>query len=143
MQQFEHPIRSGVASKCGRCGTGPLFKSYLKFRDSCPDCGLDYSVTDTADGPAFFVSFIAMILFTPAFIIVSFLTHSLQAQIIGYVIATVISAGFCLLLLPPFKGILFNLQVQHQSGDPAFEYTGTHGAAPENWKRAAGQKKDK
>ena len=132
MQEFKTPIRSGVALKCGRCGTGALFRAYLKFNSHCPDCGLDYSVTDTADGPAFFVGFLAMILFTPAFIVISFTAQSLGGMILSYTIASIISVGFCLALLPVCKGILFNLQIQHRSGECDFEHTGTHGIVP-NW----------
>ncbi|WP_367670833.1 DUF983 domain-containing protein, partial [Klebsiella quasipneumoniae] len=28
-----------------------MFKGYLQLRESCPECGLDYSFADPADGP--------------------------------------------------------------------------------------------
>ena len=46
--------RTGWHGLCPRCGKGPLFKSWLKLRESCPECGLDYSFASPDDGPAFF-----------------------------------------------------------------------------------------
>lgn len=105
----------------------------MKLRDKCPDCQLDFTITDTADGPPFFVGFLAMILFTPVFIIVSFKASTLPGMIIGYTLASFAVLGFCLGLLPIFKGILFNLQIVHRSGECDFESLGTHGALPKKW----------
>ena len=49
------PLRTGVRGRCPRCGEGHLFRGFLKLRDRCEVCGLDYSFADPADGPAFFV----------------------------------------------------------------------------------------
>lgn len=129
-------LKRGMSLKCGQCGQGKLFKSYLKFDNECPVCKLDYSITDTADGPAFFVGFSAMILFAPLFLIIAFLPISKTLMGIGYVLASVACLGFCLGLLPIFKAILFNLQIHHRAGDCDFDYVGTHGTAPDNWPEA-------
>lgn len=128
-------LKSSVTLKCGRCGQGSLFRAYLKFDTHCCVCNLDYSITDTADGPAFFVGFLAMILFAPIFIIISFFSISTLAMEIGYIVASLVCLGFCLGLLPIFKAVLFNLQIHHRAGDCDFEYTGTHGTPTENWKK--------
>jgi uncharacterized protein (DUF983 family) len=47
--------RTGMRGKCPRCGRGHLFDGFLKVRDKCDHCGLDYSFADPADGPAFFI----------------------------------------------------------------------------------------
>jgi len=49
------PLKTGVRGRCPRCGQGHLFHGFLKLRDRCEVCGLDYSFADPADGPAFFV----------------------------------------------------------------------------------------
>src|ERR1700712_1932312 len=49
------PIRTGVRGRCPRCGEGHLFDGFLKMRDGCEVCGLNYGFADPADGPAFFV----------------------------------------------------------------------------------------
>lgn len=126
-------LKSSVKLKCGRCEEGALFKAYLKFDAHCPVCDLDYSITDTADGPAFFVGFIAMILFTPIFLVISFVAPSKLLMGAGYTIAGLACVIFCLVLLPVFKAILFNLQIHHQAGSCDIDYVGTHGAAPSSW----------
>jgi uncharacterized protein (DUF983 family) len=131
---FEHPIRSGLSLKCGRCGEGKLFGAYLKFRSSCDHCGLDYGDADTADGPAFFVSSLIMIVFAPFYFLLPILEAPLLMKIALWIglLGTMILTGY--LLLPRFKAILFNLQIQNQAEEAKFESTGSHGKAPKNWK---------
>lgn len=128
------PIKAGLIGKCGQCGEGKLFKGYLKFRDECDHCGQDLTVADTADGPAFFVGFLAMIVFAPFFFLVPLIDVPLLVKI-GLSVALVTAIiGFCLLLLPIFKGVLLNLQIDNRAEEANFESTGTHGKAPNNWK---------
>lgn len=49
------PLKTGPLGRCPRCGEGHMFEGYLKLRDHCEVCGLDYAYADPADGPAFFV----------------------------------------------------------------------------------------
>lgn len=49
------PLSAGFARTCPRCGQAPLFDGFIKVKDHCPACGLDYSEVDSGDGPAFFV----------------------------------------------------------------------------------------
>lgn len=131
---FKHPIRSGLRLRCGRCDQGKLFSSYLKFRPSCDICGLDFRSADTADGPAFFAGSLVMILFAPFYFILPMVETSLAIKIllwIGLLSAIIL---VCLALLPRFKGVLFNLQVQNKAEEAQFESTGTHGQPPRNWK---------
>lgn len=54
---FPH-VDSGKAAmhgRCPRCGEGKLFDGFLKLKPSCSNCGLDYSVLGSDDGPAAFV----------------------------------------------------------------------------------------
>jgi uncharacterized protein (DUF983 family) len=46
--------RVGWKGLCPRCGKGPLFRGWLKVRQGCPVCGLDYRFATPDDGPAFF-----------------------------------------------------------------------------------------
>ena len=131
---FEHPIRSGVFERCGRCGKGRLFKGYLKFRDECDTCGLDFRSADTADGPAFFVGSLTMILFAPFYFILPLVDLPLLSLIGLWVLLISTMIGFAGLLLPKFKGVLFNLQVRHKAAEASFESTGQHGQPPRNWK---------
>ena len=49
------PLHTGLRGRCPRCVQGHLFDGFLKLRQGCEVCGLDYSFADPADGPAFFV----------------------------------------------------------------------------------------
>jgi len=55
------PIATGVRGLCPRCGQGHIFQGFLKVRDHCEVCGLDYGFADPADGPAVFVQLFACI----------------------------------------------------------------------------------
>ena len=55
------PHATGLLAKCPRCGEGHLFDGFLKLRDHCEVCGLDYSYADPADGPAIFVQLFACV----------------------------------------------------------------------------------
>lgn len=52
--RFRWISRSGWKGLCPRCGTGLMFRSWLKIVDRCPDCALDYRFAAPDDGPAFF-----------------------------------------------------------------------------------------
>lgn len=55
------PHETGLLCKCPRCGKGHLFDGFLKLREQCEVCGLDYSYADPADGPAIFVQLFACV----------------------------------------------------------------------------------
>lgn len=131
---FETPIKSGLMLKCGRCEQGKLFGKYLTFNDKCAHCDLDFSIADTADGPAFFVGFLIMILFAPFYFILPVVDAPWPVLAGMWIVLLSSMAGVCLALLPRFKGVLFNLQVRHTAEEAKFESTGTHGAPPKNWK---------
>ena len=131
---YDHPIRSGLMLKCGRCGKGKLFRAYLKFQDHCPECGLDFSVADTADGPAFFVGSLVMILFAPFYFLLPVISLPLWLSLLAWIGLLGSMTLFSLALLPRFKAVLFNLQVQNAAEEAKFESTGSHGKPPKGWK---------
>ncbi len=131
---YEHPIRSGLRLRCGRCGEGSLFRRYLKFRDACPACGQDLTVADTADGPAFFVGFLIMVLFAPFYFILPVVETGLAVKILLWALLLSAMIGLAAILLPPFKAVLLNLQVRNRAEEAKFSKTGKHGQPPRNWK---------
>ena len=54
-------IETGALGRCPRCGEGHIFRGFLKVRERCEVCGLDYSFADPADGPAVFVQLFACV----------------------------------------------------------------------------------
>jgi uncharacterized protein (DUF983 family) len=117
------PIVSGLLGCCPRCGKGKLFQGFLTLRPRCDHCGLDYSFVDSADGPAFFVMFLA------GFIVAG---SALAVEILyapPYWVHALLWAPLILIttLVPlrPMKGLLIALQYHHKaeegrliSGDP-------------------------
>ncbi|MEO0721315.1 MAG: DUF983 domain-containing protein [Pseudomonadota bacterium] len=118
------PILAGLRRKCGRCGKGDLFDGYLKFAPACSVCGQDFSVADTADGPAFFVGFLALIVLAPFYFVLPMLTLPIGLMALGYIAISAIAIGMCLALLPVFKATLFNLQIEHRAEEARFEDLG-------------------
>ncbi len=117
--------KSGLLVRCPRCGEGPLLRGFIKMRESCPKCGLDYSFADPADGPAFFVmtgvGFLIMGLFAWAEVALSppiwvHFVITLPAFVIG-----------CLLTLRPVKAWLVAEQYVHKAEEARFESVGKHG----------------
>lgn len=110
-------IRSGLMLKCGHCGSGSLFKGYLKFRDRCDICERDLTIADTADGPAFFVGFGVTIILVPVILVLVLSFSTIAGKIIAFVAGLSICLAICLALLPPVKAILLNLQIYFNSGE--------------------------
>ncbi|MEM5517339.1 DUF983 domain-containing protein [Henriciella sp. AS95] len=127
---YEDPIKRGLKGRCARCGEGKLFRSYLKFHDECPACEQDFGVADTADGPAFFVGFLVLILFAPFYFILPIVDVGLVTKVLLWIVLLSTMFGLVLALLPLFKGVLFNLQLRHRAEEAKWESTGRHGTPP-------------
>ncbi len=110
------PVSSGLRGRCGTCGEGRLFGRYLTFKDSCDHCGQDFTIADTADGPAFFVGFFILIVFAPFMFLLPIADVSMTLKIVGLAVTMALAIGATLWLLPIAKGIFFNLQIHHNSG---------------------------
>ena len=93
-------LKTGLACRCPRCGTGALFKGYLTLRTECPECGLSYGFADPADGPAFFVMIFACI---PSAALAVWLEVAFSASVLTQFLVT---GPFMLLTcIPPLRPI--------------------------------------
>jgi len=119
------PLKTGVRGRCPRCGEGPVFKGYLQLRESCPECGLDYSFADPADGPAFFVMCAVGVVGMVAFMIFEFTVH--PPIWVHFVVTFPILAAMCLSVLRPFKGWMVSEQYFHKAEEATFVSVGKHG----------------
>jgi uncharacterized protein (DUF983 family) len=115
------PVRAGLVGKCFKCGEGSVFDGYLKLREECPVCGQDFAKGDTADGPAFFVMFAALILFAPFFFFLPLLDWPIWALVLGFLVLSALTLGFILWALRPFKAVLLNLQLANRAEEAEFE----------------------
>lgn len=107
--------RMGWKGLCPRCGKGPLFRGWLKVRESCPVCGLNFSFATPDDGPAFFA------LCLTAFPLIFFVVW-LEVAFSPPVWVHVVTSGPLMALgtvasLRPFKGWLVASQFVHKAED--------------------------
>ena len=115
------PIISGIRQRCGQCGEGKLYSSYLKLNESCPVCGRDMTAADTADGPAFFVGFGVLLLLAPFLFLLPMSPLPLVPMGIAFIALCAAVIGLCLWLLPVAKGVLLNLQLHHGAEQASFK----------------------
>ena len=108
-------VQAGFKGRCPYCGQGKLFDGYLKFAKNCQACGESFEIEDAGDGPAVFVIFIASVLVLPlalAFQVVLDPPVWLTLLIWMPVIVLV-----CLLLLRPFRGMMFAAQISNKANE--------------------------
>lgn len=107
-----------MACKCPKCGQGNLFKpGFLSYdlQDKCPSCGLDYSKTDCADGPAVFLIFVLGTLIVPLALVFEALVH--PPLYVHAILWTIVCLGLTLGSLKPLKSYIIALQYKHRPGD--------------------------
>ena len=98
------PLRTGALGRCPRCGRGHIFAGFLRMRDRCEVCGLDYAFADPADGPAFFVLCFACV---PSVILTLWIElHFSPPFWVHLVTSLPFLLVTCLLPLRPLKGWL-------------------------------------
>lgn len=101
-------MKRGATGHCPRCGSGKLFKGYVKTVDSCAVCSEDISHHRADDLPAYLV-----VLITGHIVVGSFMafeavsTLSMLQHMAIWIPLTIVSAG---LLLRPVKGAVVGLQ---------------------------------
>ena len=107
------PILTGLLCRCPRCGEGKLFSGYLKIVPVCAFCGLDLKFADSGDGPAIFVIFlVAPLVMILALAVGAAFNPPPYVHLILWIPTTLILS---LALLPPFKGVLINLQFSNDA----------------------------
>lgn len=108
----ERPLRQallrGWKGRCPSCGAGPLFRGYLKVRDTCLVCGQVLSHHRADDGPAYLTILIVGHLMAPL-LFYSFMRWRPDPWILASVFS-VGTIGLSLFLLPRLKGGLIGLQ---------------------------------
>jgi len=118
-------LSTGLRCRCPRCGEGPLLTGYLTIRESCPECGLDYSFADPADGPAFFVMSLVGVFGMMGLMAFDFMAH--PPIWVHLVVTLPLLTLMCLAILRPFKGWMVSEQYVHKAAPPVWESIGKHG----------------
>ena len=116
-----NPVPTGLRGRCSNCGKGSVYDGYLKLKPKCEVCGADWSNADTGDGPSFFVTFAALILFAPFFFLLPLIGWPWPALVFSVVIVAAAMLAFMLWGLRVGKAILLNLQVANRAEEARFE----------------------
>ncbi len=110
------PVFNGLKGRCPKCGSGRLFKSYLRLTDQCDCCGEPLGHIEADDGPPFFAMFIASFLCVPLGLAV----HAWIPVGVWGIVAVLAAAALILtlVLLPLIKGMMVGVMWRHGlSGD--------------------------
>ena len=108
----DRPLRPamvlGWRRLCPNCGSGPMFRGYLKVRENCPLCGEALHHQRADDGPAYLTILIVGHVMAP---LILFAFNKFRPD--PLTLAAVFSVGtvaLSLFLLPRLKGALVALQ---------------------------------
>jgi len=111
--QEQSPVSTGLRGRCPRCGEGHLFDGFLTVKPACSACGLDYSFSDSGDGPAVFVILLAGFLICGLALVVEVkYTPPLWLHAVIFLPLVLV---VCLGLLRPMKGVMIALQYRHSA----------------------------
>jgi uncharacterized protein (DUF983 family) len=105
----------GWRSRCPKCGSGPLFKSYLKVTAQCPVCREELFHHRADDGPAYLTILLVGHLMAP-FLHIVFVTWRPEPLTL-FTIFAVGCVGLSLYLLPRLKGAIVGYQWARRLGD--------------------------
>ena len=110
-------LEIGWRCVCPKCKQGRLFNSRFSqdLKPACDHCGLDFSKSDIADGPAVFIIFILGVLLAPLALLMDyFFSPPLWVQGVFW---TAVIVGLTLLMLKPLKAYVMALQYRHRPWD--------------------------
>jgi uncharacterized protein (DUF983 family) len=114
------PLVAGLTCRCPRCGKGRLFGGFLTLRPRCEVCGLDYSFTDSGDGPAVFIIFFAGFVVVGSALLVEALYQPpfwVHALLWGPLILITTLGP-----LRPMKGLMIALQYHHEAAEGRLDH---------------------
>lgn len=98
----------GFRERCPRCGTGAMFRKFLKVADHCPHCGEELHHQRADDAPPYFtITIVGHIVVGGVLAAERAFQPSLWAHAAMWLPLTVVSS---LILLPRIKGAIVGLQ---------------------------------
>ncbi|MBI3435162.1 MAG: DUF983 domain-containing protein [Proteobacteria bacterium] len=122
-------LRRGLLCRCPKCGTGRLFRAYLKVAEFCPACGETLHHHRADDAPAYFVILIVGHIVVPLALALE--TAWAPAMWIHVLLWTPLTVALALGLLAPVKGAIVGWQWALRMH--GFDHTspeGDHDASP-------------
>ncbi|MCV6591744.1 MAG: DUF983 domain-containing protein [Silicimonas sp.] len=107
-REMRPALFKGWRRRCPQCGQGPMMKSYLKVRDTCPVCDEALHHHKADDGPAYLTILIVGHILAPAIIWVY--THYRPEPMVLATGFTIGCVALSLYLLPRLKGAIVAFQ---------------------------------
>jgi uncharacterized protein (DUF983 family) len=101
-------IKNGMRQRCPCCGTGPLYRAYLKVVDVCTVCGTELHHQRADDAPPYVTMFITGHIIVAALLFVE--RQFAPPEWLHLVIWLPVTALLSLWLLPRVKGALIAIQ---------------------------------
>lgn len=98
----------GWRLKCPACGTGPMMRSYLKTRDTCPVCGEELHHHRADDGPAYMTILVSGHILAPLILLVY--ANMRPDPLIAAIVFGIGFSALSLYMLPRFKGAFVAIQ---------------------------------
>lgn len=111
--------KAGLHGLCPRCGSGQMFRRWLKVADRCSHCGLDYDFATPDDGPAFFS--LCFIAFPLVFLVVWFEVALSPPFWVHAIVSVPLMIVPCVLALHPIKGWLVASQYVNKAQEAGTE----------------------
>jgi uncharacterized protein (DUF983 family) len=121
-------ILRGLRGRCPRCGTGKLFRAYLKVNDYCPQCDEALYHQRADDAPPYITMLITGHVVVGSLLFVDSRWPDLPVLFHG-IVWPLMAIAMSLGLLPPVKGGLVGLQWAlrlHGFGDPNMDEAPPH-----------------
>ena len=105
---FWPSVSKGWKRKCPNCGSGQMFRGYLKVRDECQVCNEELHHHRADDGPAYLTILVVGHIMAP-------LMHILFVKyrpepLVMFTILAVGCVALSLYLLPRLKGVVVSIQ---------------------------------
>ena len=119
-REMRPALLRGWRRRCPHCGQGPLMKSYLTVRASCPVCGEEFHHHRADDGPAYLTILLVGHLVVPP-LLWAFTAFRPDPLILATTFS-VLTVALSLYLRPRFKGAIVAFQWakrMHGFGSPA------------------------
>lgn len=98
----------GMGKRCPECGAHTLFSGYVRTRDACPKCGLDFSGHRADDAPPYMTIFIVGHVLIPGALLAKQLFDPPLGLQFAVVTPLILISTFW--LLPIIKGGLIGVQ---------------------------------
>jgi uncharacterized protein (DUF983 family) len=101
-------LKRGLLGRCPNCGTGALFRAYLKVAPECPSCAHALAQYRADDGPAYFtILIVGHVLIAPLLLSEAIYTWPLVPLLVLFAVSIV---ALTLALLPRVKGAFVGVQ---------------------------------